>query len=162
MNISISKEFLLAAAVKEARKNLCLQQNDLAKRSGLSQATISAIERGDANNLRSSTISALEKALGWEDGFVENLGNSCGDRESLSGVKEIPLPKELISSLIIAIALTYKDVKNIPEQLLPVVMRIHFIVTKVDTSGLTKDQQLDLFQQMLDIAVGYDELSKLN
>ena len=162
MDIPISKEFLLAAAVKEARKNLCLQQSDLAERSGLSQATISAIERGDANNLRPSTISALEKALGWENGFVENLGNSYGDEKSLSEIKEIPLPKELLSSLIIAVAITYRDVKNIPEQLLAVVMRMHFIAIKVDTSSLTKDQQLDLFQKMLDIAVGYDELSKLN
>nr|WP_308667104.1 helix-turn-helix transcriptional regulator [uncultured Allisonella sp.] len=49
--------------IKNSRLEKSMTQKDLEKMSGISRATISAIENGEVKNLRISTMKALSKAL---------------------------------------------------------------------------------------------------
>lgn len=60
----------LARAVIDRRMELDLTQIHVAQRGGLSLDRVSAIERGEARNLRPRTIKALEAGLDWENGSV--------------------------------------------------------------------------------------------
>ena len=50
--------------IKEARKKMGISQDELAKKSGISRATITALECGKAKVTTTKTLLALSKALG--------------------------------------------------------------------------------------------------
>ena len=49
--------------VREAREKLKMSQEELAKRSGVSRGTISAIESGRAENTKSKTLLKIANAM---------------------------------------------------------------------------------------------------
>ena len=55
--------FMDGKKIKNSRLEKSMTQKDLEKISGISRATISAIENGEVKNLRISTMKALSKAL---------------------------------------------------------------------------------------------------
>lgn len=54
---------MLGSVIKDRREELHMTQDVLAKKSGLSRQTISAIERGKNTNVLVGTLSALATAL---------------------------------------------------------------------------------------------------
>jgi len=56
--------------VRVKREELGMTQSELAKKSGLTQATISRIESGEVRQLKSEAIKALAKALGVTTDFL--------------------------------------------------------------------------------------------
>ena len=55
--------FMDGKKIKNSRLEKSMTQKDLEKMSGISRATISAIENGEVKNLKISTMKALSKAL---------------------------------------------------------------------------------------------------
>jgi hypothetical protein len=72
----------LARFVMDRRVDLDRTQMEVAHLGGLSLDRVSAIERGEARNLRPKTIRALERGLDWEAGSV---------RAILAGGEPIPV-----------------------------------------------------------------------
>jgi SOS-response transcriptional repressor LexA len=62
----------IANRVKEKRVAAGLSQTALAKKAGIKQPSLSAIENGTAMNIRASTLSGLAKALGVNKEWLEN------------------------------------------------------------------------------------------
>ena len=54
----------MAMRIKEIREAKGMTQEELENRSGISRQTISAIENGKTNNVKSGTLIALAEALG--------------------------------------------------------------------------------------------------
>ena len=75
----ISKELLFGDRVKILRKRNNMNQKELSIASGITQATISRIESGQVNELRSANLSRLAKALGV------SIDCLLGDIETLIG-----------------------------------------------------------------------------
>jgi transcriptional regulator with XRE-family HTH domain len=66
-DLSMSIEHL-GAAIEQRRDALGWTQRDLSDASGVSLTTISAIERGAREHFQSTTLTALDRALGWPTG----------------------------------------------------------------------------------------------
>lgn len=60
----------LAEKVRIKREELGMTQKDLAKKSNLTQATISRVESGEVTQLRSENLAKLAKALGVTADFL--------------------------------------------------------------------------------------------
>ena len=60
----------LSEKVRVKREEKCMTQAQLAKRSGLTQATISRIESGEVKQLKSDAIKTLAQALGITTDFL--------------------------------------------------------------------------------------------
>jgi len=54
----------MAMRIKEIREAKGMTQEELENKSGISRQTISAIENGKTNNVKSGTLIALAEALG--------------------------------------------------------------------------------------------------
>lgn len=72
----------LADRVKAKRLELGLNQTQLAKKAGIKQPSLSAIENGDAKNIRSSTMKGLARGLGVSENWLET------GQENVSSIKE--------------------------------------------------------------------------
>ena len=68
--------------VKRAEKGL--SQTELAKRAGLTQATISRIESGEVTQLRSASLRHLARVLGVTTDFLIGKKNRMGFEDTLA------------------------------------------------------------------------------
>lgn len=108
----------LGHAVRARRAELHLLQSDLATRSGLSLSTISAIERGLADNLRPSSLTMLDRALMWEEGtaayFYSGMTTVRETIKSLGG--KAPKPSVYRELLLALAQLTDEDIEAIVDE----------------------------------------------
>jgi transcriptional regulator with XRE-family HTH domain len=75
--------------IKQARRALKLSQAELARRAGVSQATISDLERKKSTTLQGAHLFALSYALGLKvEWFSEKL-NPAANEEELAGQAEV-------------------------------------------------------------------------
>lgn len=62
----------ISTRIKEMRKELRISQAELAKKAGITQPSLSAIERGTAKNIRATTLKGIANALGVSQKYLES------------------------------------------------------------------------------------------
>jgi DNA-binding XRE family transcriptional regulator/uncharacterized protein (DUF4415 family) len=87
---------VLAAKVKARREELGMTQTQLAANGGPSTASIRAVEAARAPSITGRTIRALETALGWEAGSVQDV--LLGNEPTMALSPALP-DDELVTSL---------------------------------------------------------------
>jgi transcriptional regulator with XRE-family HTH domain len=73
----------LATKIRVKREEMELTQAELAKKTGLTQATISRLESGEVRQLKSEAIKSLAKALGVSLDFLVGDNPKMGFDETL-------------------------------------------------------------------------------
>lgn len=90
-----SRVMVLAEEIRKRRAALRMSQVDFAKASGLNQATVRRLEKGQVRELRSSTKSGVEVALQWLEGNVNRILDGTATPSELAEVvehEELPSP----------------------------------------------------------------------
>lgn len=82
--------------IKSLRKQAGLTQMQLSKKAGIKQPTLSAIEKGDAKNLRATTVAGIAKALNISESLLDSnitygFGNDNITTPSTSAIKGVPV-----------------------------------------------------------------------
>lgn len=105
----------LGAAAHARRIELQMLQCDVVARSGLSLSTVSAIERGLADNLRPKSLAALDRALQWEEGTAAfHYSGMTTVREAIRKLGGKPPRGSTYRDLLLALAqMTDEDIDMI-------------------------------------------------
>jgi transcriptional regulator with XRE-family HTH domain len=89
MNATLRQRLLLS------RRDLDLNQEDLELRSGVSQATISRIERGQTDRVNLVTVEDLARALGVRPEYLAGWSDDpLGEGSDLQGRVSLSVPDE--------------------------------------------------------------------
>lgn len=75
----------LAEEIKRRRREQRWSQAEVARRAGLSEATVRRIERLEVEDLQAATRTGLEVALAWRDGTVDRILDGTVTEEDLNG-----------------------------------------------------------------------------
>ena len=83
----------IANRIKQKRLELGFTQVELARKAGIKQPSLNAIETGKAKNMRASTLKGIAKALRVSVEWIETGATRVGEPESLYNVEPAPDPK---------------------------------------------------------------------
>ena len=115
-SLNVADAEALGRAVHERRNELSMTQGDVAQRSGLSVSSISGIERGAHQNIRVTSLVALDRALRWEEGTAAlHYSGLVSVRQAVRSFGHSPVPKgsEYVELLKALARLTDGDIDEI-------------------------------------------------